>query len=124
VRKAAKKWTDQQLRCRTGRHDWDELGEMQEYRRYVDIIQPCIHGCGCKKKWKLARSGKRIGNTTIDYTGAKDYLLAGIGRAVGDARDPMYAEWLRRALARRDAAASVAQSAQSARETEAAQTAG
>jgi hypothetical protein len=93
VKEAAKDWNDAILECRTYGHNWQPLRATYNARLlFYAVVQICPR-CGTQRNMEIGSRGQVYASW---YTYPEGYLLSGLGRITGDARDTLRMETITR----------------------------
>jgi hypothetical protein len=94
IEHAAEQWSESVLECRDTGHHW-ERARASHIRRlhYYTVIHICSR-CGMFRTREMSESGHVYANS---YTYPDGYLLKGLGRIAGEAKDAIRALALTRA---------------------------
>ena len=88
VERQYEQWTNDQLLCRSERHRFTIPVTAEHNTRYnfLYIVEACEGNCGVVRRIEMTLDG-HIYWRSLDYSGAKNYLMKDAGRITGDALD-------------------------------------
>lgn len=94
VQRIAPQWTDEQIECRDLGHHWRPSDVTHIARlRYYRVSHECVR-CGMVRIREMAETGHVYASTYIYPEG---YLVQGMGRVAGDAKDAVRIAAIKRA---------------------------
>lgn len=83
---AIQRWSDPQIQCRTYGHSWRPRS-VAHYRGFYRVFQWCNRGCGTSRHMDMSETGAVLTRWQLRY--GEGYLLVGLGRVLGSARDQL-----------------------------------